>query len=95
MRSCSMLAYAWYQFRVNIVLPLSHKLGCLNLYGRLTVCDPFFAFFVDFFGVFLVKTIYILQLVLEPCGRTAAKKSGGPKMVVFRPFPRGKKSVGR
>ena len=28
---------------------------------------------------------------VQPCGRTAGKKSVGPEMAVFRPFPRGKK----
>ena len=53
--------------------------------------DLVFDSFFDFFAVFLDRTIYIyLQHAVEPCGRTAGKRSVGPKMAVFRPFPRGK-----
>ena len=47
--------------------------------------------FQCFFSICRRCLSYILQHGVEPCGRTDAKKSVGPKMAVFRPFPRGKK----
>ena len=74
-----------------MILPLSHKLGYLILYGSVTLSNLFFGVFFLFFGVFLVECIlfyFILQLVLEPCGRTAAKQSVDPNMAASLPFPR-------
>ena len=36
-----------------------------------------------------------LQHAVEPCGRTAGKKTVGPKTAVFRLFPRGKNVLGK
>ena len=49
-RSCSSTP-----FSTVVMLPLSHKFGQLNLYGPLTVSDLLSVFFVEIFGVFLVK----------------------------------------
>ena len=75
------------------ILPLSLKSGRLCLYEPLPVSDLIFDVFSISSPFFELETyMYIfLQHGVEPCGRTAAKKSVGPKMAVFRPFPRGKK----
>ena len=77
---------------ICIILPLSHKSGKLCLCDPLNVSDLIFVFLLNSWVFFEQKTLrFFFQLVLEPCGRPAEKNSVGPKLAVFRPFPRGKK----
>ena len=79
------------------ILPLSLKSGRLCLYEPLPVSDLIFDVFSISSPFFELETyMYIfLQHGVEPCGRTAAKKSVGPKMAVFSPLSQGQKSVGK
>ena len=73
------------------ILPLSHKSGKLCLCDPFNVSDLICVFLLNSWVFFKQKPLFFFQLVLEPCGRMAEKKSVGPKLAVFRPFPRGKK----
>ena len=72
------------------ILPLSHKSGKLCLCDPFNVSDLICVFLLNSWVFFKQKPLFFFQLVLEPCGRMAEKKSVGPKLAVFRPFPRGK-----
>lgn len=69
------------------VLPLSHKLGPkLSHTMPLTVCDVFFVFLIEIFGVFLVSPPFVFVVRLSfGSSRTARKKTVGLKMAVFLP----------
>ena len=51
-----------------------------------SISSPFFELLVETY----TSTYIFFTFHVETCGRTAAKKSVGPKMALFRRFPRGK-----